>query len=612
MMNTACIRRILQSFLVVFLLNSCTLLLAQQDSLVLHYARPGYPYLKEMVNTRIQDTLLDNLHNYFPLNLCGNTGLASYPLILQPNTAPLGIRYYTYPFQHDLFTTQQPVYYFGNPLYTNIFASAGQVKEQCLKLCHAQKLKNNINLALKFNRYSATGFYVKQLGYTNNLLFSSSYTTKKSPWGYFSHLIFNKLKLQENGGISSDSLIQELPFINKQLINVRLNSAKRIFTNFDISLTQYLRLNKSDSTSRFHHFLYHTFRYQNEIYQYTDNNPKSGFYTNIYIDSTITNDSIHLNKYMNEGRYQLRHRNELFTLYAGYRYDISELNSKKWKSWYFSHIVLAGGNWKSKNDATQSGFESEYILRGANEKDYRASIWFRQYFSFKHSSIGLCTSIEKRSPDRLYLWNEGNHFYWNNVFQQSESRQATFTFFMQDWKLKFEAYFNNMHNAIYFNQMAMPAQYAKSLNSSRYSLSKDMGLFRNHLHINNTLNYQLVSDTTFLRLPALYTVHQLYYQGNHYKNNLQVQLGFECTYISTFQSNAYMPATGVFYIQSETSGGNYPFIDFFMNARIKPVRFFIKIAHINQGFSGTQYSLVPGYYQPDRAIKFGLNWLFWD
>ena len=73
-----------------------------------------------------------------------------------------------------------------------------------------------------------------------------------------------------------------------------------------------------------------------------------------------------------------------------------------------------------------------------------------------------------------------------------------------------------------------------------------------------------------------------------------------------------MPATNQYYVQTSQKVGNYPFIDFFLNARIKPVRVFVKIDHLTQGFLGSNYSLTPGYLQNDRAFKFGLNWLFFD
>lgn len=39
---------------------------------------------------------------------------------------------------------------------------------------------------------------------------------------------------------------------------------------------------------------------------------------------------------------------------------------------------------------------------------------------------------------------------------------------------------------------------------------------------------------------------------------------------------------------------------------------FFKLCANAQGILGGNYSLTPGYLQPDRAFKFGLNWLFFD
>jgi hypothetical protein len=75
---------------------------------------------------------------------------------------------------------------------------------------------------------------------------------------------------------------------------------------------------------------------------------------------------------------------------------------------------------------------------------------------------------------------------------------------------------------------------------------------------------------------------------------------------------AYSPALNMYYVQTQKKVGNYPYVDFFINARIKPVQFFIKIDHVTQGFFGSNYSLTPNYIQNDRAFKFGINWLFFD
>jgi hypothetical protein len=83
-------------------------------------------------------------------------------------------------------------------------------------------------------------------------------------------------------------------------------------------------------------------------------------------------------------------------------------------------------------------------------------------------------------------------------------------------------------------------------------------------------------------------------------------------YTSAYYANAYMPATGQFYIQTEKKYGDYPFIDFFINAQIKTVRIFIKVDHLNSGLMGNYYMLTPHYPMSDRAFKFGISWRFFD
>ena len=125
-------------------------------------------------------------------------------------------------------------------------------------------------------------------------------------------------------------------------------------------------------------------------------------------------------------------------------------------------------------------------------------------------------------------------------------------------------------------------------------------------------NYQSTNYQAIVSIPNHVANGALYYQGNLFKKALQLQIGFNAQYFSEFNGLAYMPATNIYYVQTRKMTGDYPFIDFFLNARIKPVRFFIKIDHVTQGFLGNNYYLTPGYLQNDRAFKFGLNWLFFD
>lgn len=599
-------RSLLFSFLVLFSFA----LRAQYDSTAASYGNANAVYFNDYHSTKAKDTTLDNLHNFFPRNTLGNVGLPNQPLITDIDEARLGIRYYQPPFKSDMFSTSGPVY-FQAPLYTNIFASAGQKKEQVLKLNHAQLINKKVNVALRFNRYSATGFYTKQLSFVNNLLFSSHYKTTNGRYGYAAYLLYNKLKYQENGGIASDTLLKQDPFSNKLLFPVQLADARRNFKTLEISATQFIRLNKTDSSAAVNHYLYYTASYQGDYYQYLDNAPLSGYYENVYTDSLKTNDSTHLKKLVNEGRYLLRQKDERFMFFLGYRNEYTKMyRDSIWNPVFYNDIAEAGGYLQNKNKTAKLNLDAEYIVHGEYQGDYRASLDMRKSIAFKRTVFSAMLSTENRSPDQLNTWNQTNHFNWYTSFLKTQTNQAKVTVTLTDWKLKAQACIKNITNALYFDTLALPAQLKKAMTVSRFTLSKDLRIMR--IHFNNEINYQVASDTTFMRIPQLVTFHQLYYEGDHYKNNLHIQVGFQLTYISAYCGNAYMPATNVFYVQNRQQTGNYPYVDFFINARIKPVKIFVKVEHINQGFSGTGYSLTPGYMQPDRAIKFGLNWLFLD
>ena len=76
--------------------------------------------------------------------------------------------------------------------------------------------------------------------------------------------------------------------------------------------------------------------------------------------------------------------------------------------------------------------------------------------------------------------------------------------------------------------------------------------------------------------------------------------------------NAYNPILGEFYIQNKEEFGGYPLLDFFINARIKQTRIYLKAEHFNSAFSGYNYYAAPGYPYRDFVIRFGLVWNFFS
>jgi hypothetical protein len=73
-----------------------------------------------------------------------------------------------------------------------------------------------------------------------------------------------------------------------------------------------------------------------------------------------------------------------------------------------------------------------------------------------------------------------------------------------------------------------------------------------------------------------------------------------------------MPATGRFYRQDQTTAGEYPFINVFLNFKVKRTRVFVMFDHLNAGMLGSNYEMVPGYPMNIRMLRYGLSWTFYN
>ena len=56
----------------------------------------------------------------------------------------------------------------------------------------------------------------------------------------------------------------------------------------------------------------------------------------------------------------------------------------------------------------------------------------------------------------------------------------------------------------------------------------------------------------------------------------------------------------------------HPLVNFIFNMKIKHARIFFKTEHVNSGFMGANYYLAPHMPAPDRNIKVGVRWMFFD
>ncbi|MBX3163193.1 MAG: hypothetical protein KF900_01825 [Bacteroidetes bacterium] len=587
--------------------------------------------LLSVFRSNYPDSSITELQNYFPRNFMGNIGLPSPNYLFNYGTENLGFILFQPPTRNDVFKEKDITYYRSKGPYADLTGVAGSKQLQIFKLLFTHTYKR-VNLTLKLNRYTSTGFYKHQQTYTNNVFFTSNYSTKNNRWGYYVYALNNGNKNSENGGIYDTLLNASTQALRKELVRTRITTASRSNGETKFMFNPWFKLNKhSDTLKGIDHFIQVKSNANFNTFRYRDNNVSTNrVYPIKNVDTLKTNDSSRVTQFVNEVNYAVMSINKTFALSAGYKHEYTKLRQYVWKdtlntllyqNFFTNHILSADAVYRtdSKPDSlntTPTLFESkvnaQYIVSGFYAGNAKAeSNSFFVFNAKKHNKIFLDVLFEKRNPDFIYNNWFSNHFVWqNNNYSPQTQLQAKFGISL--YKLfTLSAFYQAVSNYLYFDHAATPQQHSGAISNT--GLSADVTkLFFKHLGVGLTYLYQTTSQKNIVRIPQHTLSAKLFLNGNLFKGNMNVQLGVQVQQYSSFYAYSYMPATEIFYLQNQIKTSEYPYLDVYLNVRIRPVSVFLKMENALQGFVGNDYFLVPGYYQTDRAFRFGLKWVFFD
>ena len=91
-----------------------------------------------------------------------------------------------------------------------------------------------------------------------------------------------------------------------------------------------------------------------------------------------------------------------------------------------------------------------------------------------------------------------------------------------------------------------------------------------------------------------------------------IQTGIVFNYFTKYYANDYNPLLGEFYVQNEKKIGAFPMFDFFINAKVRQARLFLKAEHFNSSFTGYNFYTAPNYPYRDFIVRFGIVWNFFS
>jgi hypothetical protein len=307
-------------------------------------------------------------------------------------------------------------------------------------------------------------------------------------------------------------------------------------------------------------------------------------------------------------------RNELYAYTQSSLGPITPvINSFDWKR---NNNVVVGRLFNNIGSKFRWGGDGELYLTGYRAGDFRVKGDITRDFDFRKGRAvwNITGGVSDLTPSDWYQHWYGNNFRWSNSFNKEFRIDAGTEFLYPARRMALRFNYGILNNYTYFGADALPAQYSGALSVASLFVKKELSAWLLHLH--NEVLIQVSSNKNVLDLPLVTLRSAGFFEHKfHFKltnGDLLAQAGVELFYNTSYNGYAWMPATSAYYRQKTVSTGNYPYLNAFLNIKVKRTRIFVMLDHFNSGLNGYNYFMVPGYPMNVRCFRYGLAWTFYD
>lgn len=605
----------------------------------------NYRLTRDSIQTLPIDTGLTGIQNFsliaqprFPVIGTGLLGLAARPLLFEPvKTIGFDVGFHSlelYALNHD-----DVKFYRARSPFTNLYYVAGGDKEQVLKLTHSQNIKRNWNFGANFNRIGANGDYSRQRGDHLNGVFFTWYQSPNRRYNLWVDAIFNTMKAQENGSIVKDFIFDEPEtLVDKKAENVRLTTARQLWRKNTMMLKQTYFVGRIDSTGNIAaqnilptNKLSHVLIYDNNSYSFKkDEIDVYQVLPSNAVDSVFTNDSTNVKHVQNEFNYSFFLRakgnsiikNEL-KITAGIRHDAynyvqmakyrDETDFYRYTS-SFQNLSLLGALGYRFSNRVDLNVDVQQIFQGRNIGDFLYEAKSNVLIGQAAGRVVLGAYLQNKSPEEIYNRYYGNHYNWYRPdFDRTKTINFSFNYLNDKYGFDASANYFLISNYLYFLQEGTsgitPAQESGDISLLKITLGKRF-TYRS-FHLDSYVVYQKTDHEDVLRTPEIYTFNSIYKAQTFFKS-FKTQIGFDVRYNTSYLSHFYSPAASQFYNGAPVKLPSDPVIDVWVKAGLRRANLFVKYDYVNQGWFSKGFYTVSRYPMPDRLLKFGVSWNFYD
>ena len=515
-------------------------------------------------------------------------------------------------------------YYYMPTPFTELMYKTAFEQGQLLDAFFTVNTSKQFNFSIAYKGMRSLGKYQHILTSTGNFRFTTNYKTKNNRYNARAHIVMQDLFNEENGGIEDDDIINfesgNPEFIDRSVFDPTFENAENVLEGKRFYLDHsYNLIQQKDSLSTNTLSIGNIVSFEDKFYQF-DQDSQNSFFGDAFVNSSLR-DRVTLEdfyaevntKYYNNKIGLLKFNVAYNDFNYGYN-SIVSLNGNQITNRLKGNVISVGGEYKNKIGAFLVHGKFGINVSGDFEGNFLSGK--AEYNINEDAQVEARININSRAPDYNFLLYQSDYinYNWENNYNNIETRQLAFK--LKSKKIiDIELDYTSIDNFTYFekstldNNLVKPNQSNETTNYFRLKVNKDIRY--NNFTLNNTIRYQNVLDGEgVINIPEIVTRNTLYYSNHLFKRALFLQTGVTFSYFTKYNMNAYDPLLAEFYAQNENELGGFPRLDFFINAKIKQTRIFLKAEHFNSSITGYNFYSAPNYPYRDFVVRFGLVWNF--
>lgn len=513
--------------------------------------------------------------------------------------------------------------------YTDLFYRSTQRQGQILDAFVTVNTSENLNLFVGYKGIRSIGKYINSISSNGNFRIGGSYNTSDKRYFLKLHFTGQDFSNGENGGILRPDLYEsgEEPYTQRERLDVYFTDATSILKGNRYFFDHTFRLNKENPNSIVFH---HRFNYETKFFEYTQPTLSARFGPSYRASVN------------NKTRYNMMY-NMLGAAYTNQKIGTLEFYVEDYNyNYYYRTIILNQdgtlGIPNSLNDRIDTyGVRYTYqkdklkgtaLISNSITDQSLANIDLSARYEFdENNSVSARYQNMNKLPNlnfRLYQSDYKAYNWYNNDLKNEKIN--SFEFEVKTKWLDASVQYTILNDHLFFANeyintvstpenidtlYVRPQQYGNTINYFSVKVGREFRFWK--LALDNTFLYQKADQQdNILNVPEFVTRNTLYYSDYVFKKALYFQTGFTFQYFTKYYGNDYNPLIGEFFVQDEKKFGDFPLIDFFINAKIKEFRMFLRAEHFNSSMTGYDFYSAPNVPYRDFTIRFGIIWDFFS